>query len=216
MANFFPQWSNSLPVKILTGLGILGLTTVAGITYYMSPHYTRVGYMPDQPVPYNHYLHAEQLGIDCRYCHTWVDQSGHANVPTAGTCMNCHHIVKADSPALAPIRESYESGEPVEWVRIHQVPDYVYFNHAVHVNRGVSCVECHGNINEMVVVWHDQPLSMAWCLECHRNPEEFIRPPEEIYNLNWTPDLASEDWDPAEAVVNWNVNPPQSCSGCHR
>jgi len=217
MANFFPKWSNTLPLKLLVAVGVLAVTTVAGITYYMTPQYSRVGYMPKQPVAYNHYLHAEQLGIDCRYCHTWVDQSGHANVPDAGTCMNCHSVVKADSPALAPIRESYESGEPVEWVRIHQVPDYVYFNHAVHVNRGVSCVECHGNVNEMVTVWHDKPLSMAFCLECHRNPEEFIRPVDEVYNLNWTPEneLAHAEWA-REAVVNWNVNPPQSCSGCHR
>jgi hypothetical protein len=217
MANLFPKWSNSVPLKLITGLLIIGVTAVAGVTYYFTPKYTRVGYAPTQPVAYDHYLHAGQLGIDCRYCHTYVDQSGHANVPDAGTCMNCHSQVKKDSPLLAPIRESYASGDPVEWVRIHKTPDYVYFNHAVHVNRGVSCVECHGQVNEMVVVEHSQPLSMAFCLDCHRNPEQSIRPLDEVYNLDWTPENAEAhaEWA-SEAVVNWNVNPPQSCSGCHR
>lgn len=217
MANLFPKWSNAAPLKIILSLGVLGVTAVAGVTYYMTPKYSRVGYAPTQPVAYNHYLHAEQLGLDCRYCHTYVDESGHANVPDAGTCMNCHSHVKKDSPLLEPVRTSYETGEPIEWVRIHKVPDYVYFNHAVHVNRGVSCIECHGNINEMEVVHHSEPLSMAFCLECHRNPEDSIRPLDEVYNLNWTPENAEAHAEWArEAVVNWNVNPPQSCSGCHR
>lgn len=217
MANLFPKWSNSVPLKVVLVVTVLGVTAVAGVTYYLTPKYSRVGYAPTQPVAYNHYLHAEQLGIDCRYCHTYVDESGHANVPDAGTCMNCHSQVKKDSPLLEPIRKSYETGEPVEWVRIHKVPDYVYFNHAVHVNRGISCVECHGQINEMEVVYHAEPLSMGWCLECHRNPEESIRPLDEVYNLNWTPENATAHAEWAEeAVRNWNVNPPQSCSGCHR
>ncbi|MCC5806328.1 MAG: cytochrome c3 family protein [Opitutales bacterium] len=217
MANFFPKSANTLPAKLLIILGVLTVTVVAGVTYYFTPKYTRVGYMPTQPVAYNHYLHAEQLGIDCRYCHTYVDQSGHANVPDAATCMNCHSYVKSDSPQLEPIRVSYETGEPVEWVRVHAMPDYVFFNHAVHVNRGVSCVDCHGNVNEMEVVWHDKPMSMAWCLDCHRNPEEHIRPLEHVYDLNWTPENAEAHAEWArEHVVSWNVNPPQSCSGCHR
>jgi hypothetical protein len=217
MANLFPKWSNSVPLKVVLAVTVLGVTAVAGVTYYFTPKYSRVGYAPTQPVAYNHYLHAEQLGIDCRYCHTYVDESGHANVPDAGTCMNCHSQVKKDSPLLEPIRNSYETGEPVEWVRIHKVPDYVYFNHAVHVNRGISCVECHGKINEMEVVYHAEPMSMGWCLECHRNPEDSIRPLDEVYNLNWTPENAAAHAEWAEeAVKNWNVNPPQSCSGCHR
>ncbi|MFW6354462.1 MAG: cytochrome c3 family protein [Verrucomicrobiota bacterium] len=208
-------------MKLAVILFVLVATAVAGVTYYWTPKYSRVGYAPEQPVSYNHYLHVEQLGMDCRYCHTHVDESGHANVPDAGTCMNCHSQVRSpvidpDSPKIAPVRQSYESGEPINWVRIHKVPDYVYFNHAVHVNRGISCVECHGNVNEAVVVAHEEPLSMAFCLECHRNPEESIRPLDEVYNLNWTPEDAPAGWDPHEAVVNWNVNPPQSCSGCHR
>lgn len=217
MANIFPKWSNALPAKIVLALFVIAVTAVAGVTYYFTPEYSRVGYMPTQPVAFNHYLHAEQLGLDCRYCHTFVDVSGHSNVPDAATCMACHSQVRRDSPLLAPVRESYATGMPIEWVRIHKVPDYVYFNHAVHVNRGVSCVECHGNVNEMEVVWHDKPLTMAWCLECHRAPELALRPLDQVYNLNWTPDNphAHLEWA-VEAVVNWNVNPPQSCSGCHR
>lgn len=217
MANLFPKSANNVPAQIALILGILAVTTVAGVTYYFTPKYTRVGYMPTQPVPYSHYLHAEQLGIDCRYCHTHVNQSGHANVPAAEICMNCHTHVQRESPLLELVRDSYLNDEPIEWVRIHKVPDYVYFNHAVHVNRGISCVDCHGQVNEMEVVWHDKPFSMAWCLECHRNPEQFIRPLDQVYNLNWTPDNAEAHAQWArEHVVAWNVNPPQSCSGCHQ
>ena len=217
MANLFPKWSNTVPLKVILAVLVLGVTAAAGVTYYFTPKYTRVGYAPQQPVAYDHYLHAEQLGIDCRYCHSHVDESGHANVPDAATCMNCHSQVKKDSPLLEPVRNSYNTGEPIPWVRIHKVPDYVYFNHAVHVNRGISCVECHGEINKMEVVYHSEPLSMTFCLECHRNPEESIRPLDEVYNLSWTPEneAAHAEWA-REAVINWNVNPPQSCSGCHR
>lgn len=222
MANYFPSSINSVPWKLGVIVMTLAATTIAGVTYYWTPEWSRVGYMPTQPVAYNHYLHVEQLGLDCRYCHTYVDESGHANVPDAGTCMGCHShvqspVIEPNSPKIAPIKRSYETGDPVEWVRIHQVPDYVYFNHAVHVNRGISCVECHGNVNEMEVVWHDKSLSMKFCLDCHRNPEEALRPLDEVYNLNWTPEdaVAHAEWA-KEQVVNWNVNPPQSCSGCHR
>jgi hypothetical protein len=146
-----------------------------------------------------------------------VDESGHANIPDAGTCMNCHSQVKTNSPQLEPVRRSYETGEPIEWVRIHKMPDYVYFNHAAHVNRGVSCVECHGQINEMETVYHAEPMSMGFCLDCHRNPEDSIRPMDEIYNLDWTPENTAEHAEWArEKAIDWNLNPPQSCSGCHR
>jgi hypothetical protein len=218
MANIFPSWSNHVPLKIILALGLIGPTTVWSVYYYFGPSYTRVGYMPTQPVAYDHYLHATQVGLDCRYCHTYVDKSGHANVPDAGTCMNCHNAIKANSPALAPIREAYaDENSPISWVRIHQSPHYAYFNHAVHVNRGVSCVECHGQVNEMEVVWHDKTLSMAFCLECHRNPEQFVRPLDEVYNLNWEPESQQARIEQGTQFVHdWKINPPQSCSGCHR
>lgn len=217
MANLFPRSANKAPLQIVLGLAVVVFSVGVAFAYYYNPKYSRAGYMPQQPVAFDHNLHVEQLGLDCRYCHSYVDQSGHSNVPDSATCMNCHSQVKKDSPALAPIRASYESGEPVDWVRIHKTPDYVYFNHAVHVNRGVSCVSCHGQINEMEVVYHAESLSMGFCLECHRNPEQFVRPLEHVYDLSW------EQEDPhaqltkgRELVHDWNINPPQSCSGCHR
>lgn len=217
MANIFPKWSNTAPIKIIICLLLAVGTVVAGVTYYATPKYLRVGYQPIQPVAFEHSLHVDQLGMDCRYCHTFVDRSEHSNVPAASTCMNCHSLVKKDSPKLEPIRNSYESGEPVPWVKIHRTPDYVYFNHSVHINRGVSCVHCHGQINEMEEVYHAKPLSMAFCLECHRNPENFIRPVDEVTNLNFKYDSREEQVTQGTKFVHdWKVNPPQSCSGCHR
>jgi len=131
--------------------------------------------------------------------------------------MNCHSMVLADDPKLAPVRESYATGDPINWVRIHKTPDYVYFNHAVHVNRGISCVHCHGQVNEMEVVYHAKSLTMAFCLDCHRQPEEYIRPNEHVYDLNWEAESKQAQLQMGTDLVHqWNVNPPISCSGCHR
>src|SRR2546430_5257807 len=217
MSKIFPKSVNKLPLQIIVFLFILAGVVTAATTYYATPKYTRVGYQPVQPVPYSHALHVGQLGLDCRYCHSNVEKSGVANLPTAQTCMNCHSQVKTDSPLLAPVRASYASGEPVPWVRIHQAPDYVYFNHSVHVNRGVSCFECHGQINQMDVVYHAKPLSMGWCLECHRNPEGRIRPLNQITNLDWRPEqMADHDKWAAKFIKDNKITPPQSCTGCHR
>lgn len=217
MANVFPKWANTVPIKLIIAVILLKTAVVLGVTYYFTPKYTRVGYAPTQPVPFSHALHSGQLEIDCRYCHTFVDRSGHSNVPGTNVCMSCHSMVQKNSPLLQVVRDSYDSGEPVPWVRIHKTPDYVYFNHAVHVNRGISCVECHGEIQNMEVVHHAKPLSMGFCLECHRNPEDYIRPPEEVYNLDWERPTDPESLDELHSFVHdWSVNPPQSCSGCHR
>jgi hypothetical protein len=217
MSKLFPKSANKLPLQIILYLVVLGGVVTAGATYYMTPKYTRVGYAPVQPVPYSHALHAGQLGIDCRYCHSNVEKSGVANLPTSQTCMNCHNQVKKDSPLLAVVRHSYETGEAVPWVKIHQTPDYVYFNHAVHVNRGVSCVECHGKINEMEVVAHAKPFSMGFCLDCHRNPATFVRAKADIYNLDSATIATQSGIEAAHKfLTDRNVKPPQSCSGCHR
>ncbi len=217
MANIFPKWSNKVPRNTIVALFLITIALTAAITYYCTPKYLRVGYEPLQPVAFDHNLHVEQLGIDCRYCHTYVDRSGVSNVPSTNTCMNCHSQIKVDSPALAPIRESFATGMPVPWVRVHKLPDYVYFNHEAHVNRGISCVECHGKVNEMHVVHVEKPLSMAFCLDCHRNPEKHVRPLDQVYNLNWKPESDQAQLEMGKKFVHdWKINPPTSCSGCHR
>ncbi len=217
MSYVFPKWSNKLPLQIVIYLLVLGGTVTAGVTYYCTPKYLRVGYAPVQPVPYDHSLHAGQLGMDCRYCHSNVDQSGFANIPTAQTCMNCHSLVKPQSPLLAVVRASYQTGEPVPWVQIHKTPDYVYFNHAIHVNRGISCVECHGKINEMPVVYHAQSLSMRFCLDCHRAPENRLRAPQDVYHLE-SPTLVAggRTAQAAEMIRDWRIKAPDTCNACHR
>lgn len=222
MANIFPRWTNWLPLKIIFGVVILATAVTAGVTYYFTPKYTRVGYTPTQPVSFDHSLHVNQLGMDCRYCHTAVESSSVASVPSTQTCMNCHKQIQADNPKLAPVRQSAETGRPIEWVRIHQAPDFVYFNHSVHVNRGVSCVSCHGTVNEMKVVRHDQPQSMGWCLDCHRAPEEHVRPLEQVYRLDWKAQTEGKSEREAQLdigrklVKEWNIHPPETCEGCHR
>ena len=217
MSKLFPKSANKLPLQIVIYLAVLGSIATAGVTYYMTPKYTRVVYAPVQPVPFSHAQHVKEIGLDCRYCHSNVDKSGHSNVPTSQTCMNCHSIIKANSALLAPVRESFAKGTPVPWVWIHATPDYAFFNHAVHVNRGVSCVECHGKVNEMDTVTHMQPLSMGFCLECHRDPASRLRDPKDVFNLD-SKRLVDQgrQADAAKFVHDWKVMPPQSCSGCHR
>lgn len=217
MSKFFPRSVNRLPLQIIVYLFVAAGMATAGATYYMTPKYARVGYAPVQPVPYSHALHAGQLGIDCRYCHSNVEKSGFANLPTAQTCMNCHSQIKTTSPLLAVVRRSYATGQPVHWIQIHQVPDFVYFNHSIHVARGVSCIECHGPINTMDTVRHDKPLSMGFCLDCHRDPAPHLRPRDQVTNLDWKAPSAAEQLAMGNRFVDdWKVNPPQSCSGCHR
>ena len=216
MSDIFPKWTNKLPSRILIGLALLGTAGICGITYYFTPKYTDVGYQPQQPVFFPHSVHADQLGIDCRYCHHDVEKSWYSNIPGPGVCMNCHNQVLAADNRLAPIRESATNNTPVPWVQIHKLPDFAYFNHSVHVNRGVSCVECHGEVHKMDEVAQAKPLSMSFCLECHRNPAQYVRPPEEVFNLDWQRPENFTKTQGQELVKHWNVNPSQSCSACHR
>lgn len=200
---------------LAAALGTGGLAALALAAYLGSPEVRETGYAPRQPVEYSHKLHAGDLGIDCRYCHYTVEKSAFAALPPTEVCMNCHVRVKKDSPLLEPVRESHASGRPIPWVRVHRLPDYVYFNHQAHVTAGVSCVSCHGRVDQMIVVRQQEPLSMAWCLDCHRNPAPNLRPVEEVTNLGWQPDR-----DPAEIgreiLEANNIQPPTNCSGCHR
>ncbi len=205
MANIFPRGANWVPLKLTIMSTFVGAFVVAGVWYYFTPKYTRVGYEPVQPVPFPHNVHVAQLGMDCRYCHSFVEVAAHSNVPTTQVCMNCHSQVQKDNPKLQPVRDSWETGKPIEWVQIHKTPDYVYFNHSVHVNRGVSCVSCHDKVNEMAVVYHAKPHSMKWCLECHRAPENALRPVDQVTNLNWDP---SQE-DPKAFIAKYGKPPLQ-------
>lgn len=217
MANIFRRSTNKVPLKLGLAFGVAVAMIIAAVWYYWTPKYTRVGYSPTQPVPFDHNLHANQLGMDCRYCHSFVETSPHATVPPTQTCMNCHGQIRPDSPKLAPIRESWATGKPVDWVKVHKLPDYVFFNHAVHVNRGVSCVSCHGQVNEMHQVSHVKPLSMAWCLECHRMPENHLRPRDQVFNLNWKPPAGTTQKEIGTKIKKESdVNPSINCAACHR
>jgi len=211
MAQIFPKWANQLAPKLGVFAVLAGTAALAGVTYYLTPKYTRVGYQPRQPVAFSHKVHSDQLGIDCKYCHNNVDQAWFSNIPAADTCMKCHSLILKDDPRLALVRESYNTGKPIPWVQVHKVPDYVYFNHSVHVNRGISCVHCHGEVNQMDEVAHAKPLSMGFCLECHRNPEDKIRPVDLVTQLDWQGQV-----DGKKLVHDWKVQPGQSCSTCHR
>jgi hypothetical protein len=216
MSDIFPKWTNKLPGKVIVGALLLGAGVTAGLTYYFTPKYANVGYQPIQPVGFSHAIHAGQLNIDCRYCHNGVEKSWYSNIPSANTCMNCHNQVLKDDPKLALVRESAQSGKPIPWVQIHKVPDYVYFNHSVHVNRGVSCVHCHGRIDKMDEVYQAKPLSMSFCLDCHRDPAKNLRAPEQVYRLDWTPPKNFAETHGAKFTHDWKVAASQNCSACHR
>jgi hypothetical protein len=196
-------------------LAIGGGAGFLAAAYLLQPDLRNTGYAPVQPVEYSHKLHAGDLGMDCRYCHYTVEQTGYAAVPQTEVCMNCHVRVKADSPLLQPVRDSYATGEPIPWVQVHVLPDYAYFNHQAHVTAGVSCVSCHGRVDQMIVVQQEEPLTMAWCLDCHRNPAANIRPADQVTNLGWQPDRDPEVIG-RELIEAQGINPPTDCVGCHR
>jgi hypothetical protein len=224
MSDTFPKWTNHLPRNLIIGAVLVGTGVVLGSTYYFTPKYSRVGYQPAQPVQFSHNIHAGQLGMDCRYCHNGVEKSWYSNIPATSTCMNCHNQVLKDDPRLAPVRDSYANNTPIKWVQIHKLPDYAYFNHSVHVNRGVSCVECHGRVDKMDEVFHAQPFSMSFCLECHRDPQAKVRPLAKITDLGWQPTDSKDPKKIAEErrkigtdnVEHWKVQSLQNCSTCHR
>jgi hypothetical protein len=215
----FPQWTETF--KKWVNLLVLGAPVylVALIAYGVTPEALRIGYQPEQPVPYSHALHAGELGMDCRYCHSTVERAAKAAVPPAATCMNCHQTVHPKSEKLLPIREAYAGAGDVRWTRVHDLPDYVYFNHSAHVSIGVGCESCHGRIDQMVKVYQYAPLTMQWCLECHRavgdataagTTPPYLRPPSKVTEMGYkrTPaDLKD---------IAKNVRPPTNCSTCHR
>jgi hypothetical protein len=214
---FFPKWANkALPVGFFFGLGPLGTAVVAGLWYYGTDKHLSVGYAPEQPVPYSHKLHAGDMGMDCRYCHNTAEQAAFAAIPATQTCMNCHKTVKTDSAALQPLRDSWNKDEPVQWKKVHLLPDYVYFDHSAHLNAGVGCESCHGRIDQMHVVTQQEPLSMGWCLECHRNPDEHLRDPKDITKMGLLEEAREKNQKMSRPADAKTPLPPLHCSGCHR
>jgi len=211
----FPRWLDKLRPLIGGVLVVAPLYLIALFYYGADPTTTDVGYTPEQPVPYSHALHAGELGIDCRYCHNTVEIAAHAAVPPTQTCMNCHSGIYPDSPKLIAVRESYSTGLPIHWIRVHDLPDYVYFDHSAHVNRGVGCVECHGRVDKMEEVYQYAPLSMGWCLDCHRNPVPHLRPVAEVTNMAWQP--SGDRLAVGQRIrERYDIDPPEDCSTCHR
>jgi hypothetical protein len=215
VAQIFERWTNDLPLRIAAASLVAGGLVVAGVWYFFSPKYTDVGYQPVQPVPYSHKLHAGDLGINCLYCHATVDRAPVAVVPPTQICMNCHRTVKRDSPLLAAIRDSSSSGRPMRWVRVHNLPGFAYFDHRPHIRAGVGCASCHGRLDKMEVVAQNQPLSMSWCLDCHRNPAPYLRPAHEVTNMDWTPGKDQVQFA-ARITKEKRLAPPLDCTGCHR
>ncbi len=216
MARFlFPKIANKARPSIVLLSVVTPVYAVALVWYAFSPKTHEVNYAPAQPIPFSHALHAGELGMDCRYCHHTVERTGVAAIPSTQSCMSCHHSIKTDSPDLRLLYESDETGKPIEWVRVHDLPDYAYFDHSAHVLAGVACSSCHGRVDKMEKVMQVEPLSMAWCLECHRNPEPHIRPPEYVTVMEWESILTGEKYTYTAQELP-GVIPSQDCSACHR
>jgi len=186
MAQIFDRSSNALARM---GLVLTGLITIAlGVTLdqlQRSPWVTRQGERPDQPVPFSHKHHVQGLGLQCQYCHTTVEKSSYAGIPPTRTCMNCHAQIWTNAQLLEPVRQSWATGESIQWTKVHDLPDFVYFNHEIHVSKGIGCASCHGRVDEMPLTYAQNTLQMEWCLDCHRNPAKNLRPVSETYNMAW-------------------------------
>jgi hypothetical protein len=206
---------NALPPIAAAGLVLLTVLSASGAWYYFSPRYTDVGYSPLQPVPYSHKVHSGDHRVDCRYCHASVEVSPVANVPPTQICMNCHKTIQRDSALLAPVRESFETGKRIRWIRVHNLPDYTVFDHSIHFKAGVGCSSCHGPVHEMEVIRQVEPLSMRWCLDCHRNPDPHLRPLEQVTNMKWKAP-ANQLAIGARLRREREIAPSIECSSCHQ
>ncbi len=219
MAQVFRQRANYLAkASILGGVLLAGLLGGLAFFYARSSYSTMVGIPRDQPVPFSHKHHVGDDGIDCRYCHTSVEVSPFAGIPPTKICMNCHSQIWSDSPMLAPVRDSFQTGKSLEWTRVYNLPGFVYFDHSIHVNKGVGCETCHGRVDEMPLTWRANTLLMEWCLNCHRSPEQYVRPREFITTMGYQP---SEDQLSLgrKLVKEYKIHDARymtSCSTCHR
>ncbi len=217
MAQVFHRSTNTV---VRTGIvaAVLGLIGFSGAWYAFNLSYGNRLYIPiDQPVQFSHKHHVADDGIDCRYCHTSVEKSAYAGMPATQTCMSCHSQIWSDSPELAPVRASYVSGQSIQWNKVHDMPDFVYFNHSIHLKKGISCVSCHGRIDKEPLAKKVNTMTMQWCLDCHKHPERFIRPREQLFNLDWKPTEPQSVMGPRlvkeyKVLPRWQMT---NCSICH-
>ena len=218
MAQIFHPSTNTISKLTIFGAVFL----IGGLLWLLaelnrSDYVTQANVVRPQPVPFSHKHHVSGLGIDCRYCHTAVEQSAFAGIPSTSTCMNCHSQIWTNSPMLEPVRESYRTGHPLRWTRVNNLAEFAYFNHSIHVNKGVGCATCHGPVDQMPLIAQQESLLMEWCLDCHRNPEQYLRPREEVFNMSWTAPANQSELG-LQLVRKYNVRTEQltDCSVCHR
>ncbi len=199
--------------SIVGGIFLVGLLGWLVYQFNRSPYVTQQGVQLEQPVPFSHQHHVAGLGIDCRYCHTSVEESSFAGIPPIATCMNCHSQIWTEAPLLEPIREAYRSGIPVRWERVHRLADFVQFNHSIHVSKGIGCASCHGEVQKMQLTYQSSPMTMQWCLECHRKPERHVRPRDKVFDMEWQ----AEDQKTlgAQLVKEYRIQSKMNCSVCH-
>lgn len=219
MAQIFPRAANSIAIGSIVGLGLVAVLALGGMSaFFYSSYVTGIGVVREQPVPFSHAHHVGGEGIDCRYCHTSVEKEAFAGMPSTRTCMTCHSQIWKDAPILEPVRDSLRTDRSLEWTRLHDLSDFVYFNHSIHVNKGVGCSSCHGRIDQMQLAFKTETLYMQWCINCHRNPEKILRPREEIFNMAWEPP-SNQSARGAQLRQEYNIPTTQlltSCSTCHR
>jgi hypothetical protein len=228
MPQVFPRYTNTLSkVSIIGSLVLFAFVAWVCIVYTRSSYGTDAGVVRVQPVPFSHQHHVGILGIDCRYCHTTVEHSSFAGIPPTKTCMNCHSQIWVGSDVLEPVRANYRTGESLRWPRVYNLPGFVYFDHSIHIHKGVGCVSCHGRIDEMPFTFQVPSLLMEWCLDCHRHPEEHLRPREQVFNMKWEPeqerDSSGRPYDQLtlgrKLTSEYKIHDSSfltSCSVCHR
>ena len=217
MAQIFHESSNSL-AKISIAAGILVVCGVVWAAYKLNAgaFTTGVEVARDQTVPFSHKHHVGDDGIDCRYCHTSVETSAFAGLPPTETCMSCHSQIWTNAAMLEPVRDSFRTGKSLEWVRVHDLPDYVYFNHSIHVNKGIGCSTCHGRVDKMPLMFNVNALYMQWCVDCHRHPERNVRPRSEVFNITYETPAPNQDEIGPKLVAEYKIQSLTDCVTCHR
>jgi hypothetical protein len=216
MPQIFRRSANTLSkVSIFGLLSLVGGLILLAIVIARSSYVTRQQVFIEQPLQFSHMHHVNDDGIDCRYCHTSVETSSFAGIPPTKTCMNCHSVLFANAAFLEPVRASFRDNKPLHWIRVHDLPDFVYFNHSIHIKKGVGCETCHGRIDQMPLTYQQNSLQMEWCINCHKNPQEYVRPRSEITTMGYRPAEAQSVLGP-RLVREYAINPPLNCSTCHR